>query len=153
MHLRAQCELCHKQNTRTSLQNHLVWNKTIHWLFWFSFIRTLSHQGQNDYETRWARERENTKTKGGVIDEKGVRWSVAAVGRSAFYLEAEYLKSGDCTESWKPLQYFITAAQAGHQKVRISTLFRSLTASNATSDECGWGVRYPNYTLSHRLSV
>lgn len=34
-------------------------------------------------------------------------------GWSAFYLEAEYLKSGDCTVSWKLLQYFITAARSG----------------------------------------
>lgn len=33
--------------------------------------------------------------------------------RSAFYLEVEYLKSGDCAVSWKLFQYFIAAARPG----------------------------------------
>lgn len=69
---------------------------------------------------------------------EGVRWSIAAIGGSAFYLEVEYLKSGDCTVSWKLLQYFSTAAGPGIKSYDFfNAIFRSLTAPNA---KCQWWV-------------
>lgn len=74
-----------------------------------------------------------------------VGWSVAAVGGwgLAFYLEAEYLKSGDCTVSWKLLQYFITAARSGIKSWGFFffplSSFLVLAATDATNDdECVW---------------
>lgn len=55
------------------------------------------------------------------------------------------MRSWGCAVSWKQLQYFITAARPSIKSKDFSSLFQSLTATNATNDECGWRMSYWNY--------
>lgn len=55
------------------------------------------------------------------------------------------MRSWGCAVSWKQLQYFITAARPSIKSKDFSPLFQSLTATNATNDECGWRMSYWNY--------
>lgn len=79
-----------------------------------------------------------------------MRWGIAGQDSSwkggvRVFLESWYMRSWGCAVSWKQLQYFITAARPSIKSKDFSSLFQSLTATNATNDECGWRMSYWNY--------
>lgn len=83
-----------------------------------------------------------------LIDGKG--WGEVWLGRIAAGKEGSWFFWnhdiwGAGAVSWKQLQYFITAARPSIKSKNFSSLFQSLTATNATNDECGWRMSYWNY--------
>lgn len=81
---------------------------------------------------------------------EGLRWGIAGLdsrwkGGVMVFLESWYMRSGGRAVSWKQLQYFITAARPSIKSKDFSSFFQSLTATNATNDECGWRMSYWNY--------
>lgn len=79
-----------------------------------------------------------------------MRWGIAGLdsrwkGGVMVFLESWYMRSWGRAVSWKQLQYFITAARPSIKSKDFSSLFQSLTATNATNDECGWRMSYWNY--------
>lgn len=89
-------------------------------IWYWARNRENIRQGEWDTDRTWRKERR--------ID--GARWCIAAAGGgwegSAFYLEGEYMKSGDGTVGCKLLQYFITAARPGIKSKTFFLLFSVL---------------------------